>query len=155
MAFKSNLDEIVDVVRVSRERWGGTANDIRYTFNVAHIADDFRRREYLDRSDWDLLTSRLSTCGYPVAIAYPPNEGYETLLEAPSFFQARDRTDLPRRVTFTRPMGLRAGADGTVLVSDAEDALRVNINSLDDPVHFFRSLLRHAQPRSDGAVLLT
>jgi hypothetical protein len=154
MAFKSNLDEIIDLVRISRERWGGAGNDIRYTFNVAHITDEFRRREYLDRSDWDGLTARLNACAYPVHIAYPPNEGYEALLEAPSFFQPREKKAGPTRVTFTRPMGLRAGADGTVLVSDAEDALRVNINSLDDPVHFFRSLVRQTQPRNDGVVLM-
>jgi hypothetical protein len=154
MAFKSNFDEIVSLVRTSRERWGATANDIRYTFNVAHIQDEFRQREYLDQADWGVLTERLNASGYPVTIAYPPSEGYETLLEAPSFFQARDRKPSPQRLTLTRPMGLRAGADGTVLVSDAEDALRVNINSLDDPVRFFRSLLRQTQPRSDGAVLM-
>jgi hypothetical protein len=29
----------------------------------------------------------------------------------------------------------------------------VDINSLEDPVHFFRSLLRQARPRNDGVEL--
>jgi hypothetical protein len=44
--------------------------------------------------------------------------------------------------------------DGTLVISDAEDALRVNINCLDDPPHFFRSLLRQARLRDDGALLM-
>jgi len=56
-------------------------------------------------------------------------------------------------VAITKPLGLRVAPDGTVLVSDAEHALRVDLNSLEDPVHFFRALLRQARPRTDGKLV--
>lgn len=155
MAFRSNFDEIAEIVKLTRERWLGVENEIRYTFNVKHITDDFRQREYLHKEDWPALSERLDATGYKVNIAYPPADGYEeTIKPAQNFFEARGPSDGPPRVTFTKPMGLRAAPDGTILVSDAEDALRVNINSLEDPVRFFRSLLRQAQPRTDGVVLV-
>lgn len=152
MAFKSNLDEIPEVVRVSRDRWLSSGHEIRYTFNVAHITDEFRRREYLFPSDWENLTRRLNDTGAPFVIAPPPADGYEeTIKPSQNFFENRpEHGDDQSRVAFTRPMGLRVASDGTVLVADAERALRVNLNSLEDPVHFFRSLQRQARPRADG-----
>lgn len=155
MAFRSNFDEIADIVRLTHERWLASENEIRYTFNVAHITDEFRQQEYLTKDDWPVLTRRLEETGHKVSISYPPADGYEeTIAPAQNFFDTRPAPGRAPRATFTKPMGLRAAPDGTVLVSDAEDALRVNINSLDDPARFFRSLLRQAQPREDGAVLV-
>jgi MoaA/NifB/PqqE/SkfB family radical SAM enzyme len=149
MAFRSNFEEIPEIVRMSRDRWRSSENEIRYTFNVAHITDEFRQQEYLHKEDWETLTARLHALGHPVQIQYPPADGYEeTILPAQNFFGAHNG---PRtRVSLTRPLGLRVAPDGTVLVSDAEHALRVDINSLEDPVHFFRSLLRQARARNDG-----
>jgi MoaA/NifB/PqqE/SkfB family radical SAM enzyme len=154
MAFKSNFDEIPDVVNVSRERWLSSENEIRYTFNVAHVTDDFRKREYLFKDDWDTLTQRLEDTGAPYLISYPPQDAYEeTIKPAQNFFESREQADDQTRATFTRPMGLRVASDGTVLIVDAEDALRINLNSLEDPLHFFRSLLRQSRPRPDGATM--
>ena len=152
MAFKSNLDEIPGIVTVSRDRWLSTENTIRYTFNVAHITDEFRRREYLVPEDWASLTRRLEATGAPFVISHPPADGYEaTIKPSQNFFEDRaEAADDQTRVTLTRPMGLRVASDGTVLVVDAERALRVNLNSLEDPVHFFLSLQRQAQPRADA-----
>jgi MoaA/NifB/PqqE/SkfB family radical SAM enzyme len=152
MAFQSNLDEIPEILRVARDRWLSSGHEIRYTFNVAHITDEFRRREYLFPSDWATLTQRLHDTGVPFAIAPPPEGGYEeTIKPSQNFFEDRpEQGDDQSRAAFTRPMGLRVASDGTVLVVDAERALRVNLNSLEDPVHFFRSLQRQARPRPDG-----
>ncbi len=153
MAFKSNLDEIPEIVTVSRDRWLSTENTIRYTFNVAHITDEFRRREYLAPEDWASLTQQLEATGAPFVISHPPADGYEaTIKPSQNFFEDRsEAADDQTRVTLTRPMGLRVASDGTVLVVDAERALRVNLNSLEDPVHFFLSLQRQTQPRADAA----
>jgi hypothetical protein len=153
MAFASNFEEIPTLVKTTRERWRSSENEIRYTFNVAHITDDFRAQEYLRQEDWAVLTERLNALGQPLQISYPPKEGYEeTILPAQNF---RDAPQGPRtRLTMTKPLGLRVSPDGTVLISDAEDAMRIDINSLDDPAHFFRSLLHQAKPREDGLVVL-
>lgn len=156
MAFKSNLEEIPEIVTVSRERWLSTQNAIRYTFNVEHITDEFRRREYLFPEDWASLTQRLEATGAPFVICPPPADGYEAMITpSQNFFEDRGEAagDRPHQA-FTRPMGLRVASDGTVVVVDAERALRVNLNSLDDPVDFFLSLQRRAQPRTDEAPAL-
>jgi MoaA/NifB/PqqE/SkfB family radical SAM enzyme len=152
MAFRSNLEEIPEVVRVSRDRWLSTGNEIRYTFNVAHITDEFRRREYLFPSDWETLTERLNRTGVPFVIAPPPADGYEeTIKPSQNFFEDRAAgLDDQARLTLTRPLGLRVAPDGTVVIVDAERALRVNLNDLDDPVAYFRALDRRAQPRAGG-----
>jgi hypothetical protein len=152
MAFKSNLDEIPGIVAAARERWLSSEHTIRYTFNVAHITDEFRRREYLVPEDWASLSQRLEATGVPFTISHPPADGYEaTIKPSQNFFEDRGETpDDQTRVAFTRPMGLRVASDGTVLVVDAERALRVNLNSLEDPVHFFLSLQRQTQPRADA-----
>jgi MoaA/NifB/PqqE/SkfB family radical SAM enzyme len=153
MAFKSNLDEIVDIVRMSREQWLSSENEIRYTFNAAHITDEFREQEYLHHEDWAVLTDRLNASGYPVLISYPPEGADKTSPSAQSVFDLPEPATDRGRVKITKPMGLRAAYDGTIVISDAEDALRVNVNSLEDPVHFFRALIRQAHFRSDGALL--
>ena len=99
---------------LTREKWLGVENEIRYTFNVKHITDDFRQREYLHKEDWPGSAARLDATGYKVNIAYPPADGYEeTIKPAQNFFEARGPSDGPPRVTFTKPMGLRAAPDGT------------------------------------------
>jgi MoaA/NifB/PqqE/SkfB family radical SAM enzyme len=150
MAFKSNFDEIATIVRRSREEWIASANEIRYTFNVSHITDEFRAREYLTREDWPRLTQLLQQTGYPVEISYPPEENYEKIEPAQNYYdQPGGKAE---RILITKPMGLRVRPDGTVLVNGAEDGFRVNINSLDNPARFFRALLRQATPRFDGFV---
>ncbi|MPY86430.1 MAG: radical SAM protein [Luteitalea sp.] len=148
MAFKSNFDELPEIVRYSREHWLASENEIRYTFNVAHITDDFRRREYLHKDEWGLLTERLHQTGYPVLITYPPEDGYEETIEpAQNYYEFQGPTGDPSRLQFLKPLGLRARPDGTLLVVGAEDAFRININALDNPARFFRSLLKQCQPR--------
>ncbi|MGH9163757.1 MAG: radical SAM protein [Vicinamibacteraceae bacterium] len=148
MAFKSNLDELPEIVRQSREHWLASENEVRYTFNVAHITDDFRRREYLHKADWDLLSRRLEQTGYPVLISYPPEDDYEEkTVPSQNYYEFQGPTGDPAYLRLLRPLGLRVRPDGTVFVGGAEDALRVNINALNDPVLFFRALSRQCQPR--------
>jgi hypothetical protein len=153
MAFKSNLHEIETIVRTTRERWLSTENEIRYTFNVAHITDTFRQQEYLDATDWAPLDARLHALGVPIVILPPPADGYEETITPQNFFDSGPRPGFAPRATFTKPMGLRVSSDGTVLVSDAEDALRVKIDSLEDPLAFFRALHRQAKMRDDNTYI--
>ena len=155
MAFKSNMDEIPTLVRYAREHWLASEHEIRYAFNTANIADEFRRREYLGPGDWAILTQHLHETGCPFVIAYPPNgAGDEKIEPAQNYYESQGPTGDPHRMQITRPIGLRARQDGTILVNGAEDGLRVNINALNDPVLFFRSLVRQAKPRPDGAMLI-
>ncbi|MPY88564.1 MAG: radical SAM protein [Luteitalea sp.] len=146
MAFRSNFEEIPEIVRYSREHWLASENEIRYTFNVAHITDDFRRQEYLHKEDWEVLTERLHRSGYPVRISYPPEDD-EQKIPAQNYYEFQEPTGDPSYMRLFKPLGLRARPDGTILVGGAEDALRVNITALKDPVRFFRAVLKECQPR--------
>ena len=66
MAFKSNLDEIPEIVRVSRERWLSTDNTIRYTDHILAQAIAKRMCEHIAR-DGRLLAqaARLSARARP------------------------------------------------------------------------------------------
>ena len=141
MAFKSNLDEIPRIVEYSNEHWLAFENEVRYTYNVSHIADEFRREHYLDRRDWDSLTTALEKLPYRYSVAYPPQEGYEELIQPSANYEDCSESSLGNReIALERPFALRARPDGTLLVVGREKQFAVNVHSLPDPVGFFRNL---------------
>jgi molybdenum cofactor biosynthesis enzyme MoaA len=83
MAYKSNLRELPEMVRYLRDEGLGRRIELRHTFNVDHVDPEFKRREFLDRAEWDWLEQQLS--GYPAgevlvwraADAPEPGELYE------------------------------------------------------------------------------
>ena len=141
MAFKSNLDEIPRIVEYSNEHWLAFENEIRYTYNVSHITDEFRREHYLDRRDWNSLTAALEKLPYRYSVAYPPQDGYEELIQPSANYENCSGSSLRGgEIAFERPLALRARPDGTLLVVGRENQFAVNIHSLPDPVEFFRNL---------------
>jgi hypothetical protein len=140
MAFKSNLEEIPNIVQQTHERWLSSENEIRYTYNFEHITDGFRREHYLLKADWPILTEKLARLPYNYTISYPP-EDYATELVMPTFDLDAPRPAGPqdgRR--FERPLRLRARPDGTILIEGHESEFSVDIGSLQDPSSFFRQL---------------
>jgi hypothetical protein len=139
MAFKSNLEELPRIVEHSNLHWLSTENEIRYTYNMAHITDPFRKEHYLHREDWDGLTARLKQLPYRYVIDYPPEGGYEETLHSPANFdliQMRPET----KPAFVHPLSLRARPDGTLMVLGQESQFAANVHSLEDPVTFLREL---------------
>jgi hypothetical protein len=94
VAFRSSFDEIPKLVEHSHTHWLSTENEIRYTYNVAHIEDEFRREHYLRKDDWPVLTERLAQLPYQYVIAYPPEEGYEDRKRAMKKRSCHQRTIL-------------------------------------------------------------
>jgi hypothetical protein len=141
VAFRSNFDEIPKLVEHSHTHWLSTENEIRYTYNVAHIEDEFRREHYLRKDDWPVLTERLAQLPYKYEIAYPPEKGYEeTIMPSANYFEIQKAVQLVPRPSFDRPLELRARPDGTLVIVGRESQFAVNVNTLDDPVKFFEAL---------------
>ncbi len=141
MAFKSNLEEIPRIVEHSNLNWLSSENEIRYTYNVAHIEDQFRKDHYLHREDWAGLTASLQRLPYPHVIAYPPEDGYEEMIQmSANYFDLIQIGKPATKPVFDHPLSLRARPDGTLMVANRESQFGANIQSLQDPVAFLRNL---------------
>ena len=139
MAFRSNLQEIPKIIRQSHERWLSSENEIRYTMNFEHIGDSFRTEHYLHKTDWPLLTEKLSQLPHNYTIVYPP-ENYEELIMPTFDLEASKPAGPPAGLNFKRPLCLRARPNGNILVVGHESEFAVDIHSLPDPPAFFQSL---------------
>src|SRR5260370_9304665 len=56
VAFRSNFDEIPKIVEHSHTHWLSVENEIRYTYNIAHIVHECRREHYLPKRDWLIVS---------------------------------------------------------------------------------------------------
>src|SRR5690606_24351412 len=110
MAFKSNLDELPKMVEYTNEHGCASENEIRYTFNFAHITDEFRRKHYLERADWDTLDNMLAALpDANVRIERPPLDHEELILPTTHFDRLRTPADaLPLIPPDKVPLMLRA-----------------------------------------------
>lgn len=145
MAFKCNLNEIPEIVRRTNEHYLSSANEIRYTFNMRHIADEFRRTEYLEKKDWETLSAQLRALPYPCLIATPPagSESIDVVLPSANYQIKNSSQDwYGGRVEF--PIQLRIRVDGALLVVGHEDHWAVNIRDLEDPKEFVLRMLKSA-----------
>jgi hypothetical protein len=136
MALRSNLDEIPEIVRRTQEEHLSSENEIRYTFNVGHITDEFRREQYPSAEEWDLLTARLERLPYPYVITYPPPGAEELSLGSANYQDVRPSQGSFDGPGLEPPIGLRARMDGVVMVADYEGCWAADINTLDDPPAF-------------------
>jgi MoaA/NifB/PqqE/SkfB family radical SAM enzyme len=138
MAFKSNLNEIPTIIKESHEKYFACENEIRYTYNVHHITDDFRRRHYLHKEDWTVLNEKLKGLPYRYSISYPP-ENYEELIEpSANYFDFDTELRPPSKIEL--PLALRGRHDGTLMIEGHEQYLRINVNSCADPLGVLRNL---------------
>jgi hypothetical protein len=94
VAFRSSFDEIPKLVEHSHTHWLSTENEIRYTYNVAHIEDEFRREHYLSKGRLAGAYRTFGSVAVQYVIAYPPEEGYEDRKRAMKKRSCHQRTIL-------------------------------------------------------------
>ena len=148
MAYRSNLAEIPDLVAHLREEKDASFIDIRYTYDMAHIPDEFKQVEFLNHHEWRWLQSELAQ--------YPSHEVHLSLppaLAAPPL----SKTSLPPAPTAPPPLPtivpgefeFRVSYDGAVCVSPiyssnrpdvVPDLAKTNIMDIHDAVEFILSL---------------
>ena len=145
MALKCNLDEIPAIIERTHREWLWTENEIRYTYNVEHFSDTFRKTFFLSKEDWVRLTLLLTDVSYRHTVAYPPMEEYlDRILPSANYFElgkhARTVNAQPLRA-LRRPLKLRYRPNGNLVVDGLEQNFQVNINELEDPCAYFREAL--------------
>ncbi len=88
MAYRSNFQELPELVRILREQKRAWQVEIRYTFNMAHIPPAFREEEFMSTAEWEWLSKALR--GFDpneVLLMLPPDgKGYDR--EAASAIEA-------------------------------------------------------------------
>jgi MoaA/NifB/PqqE/SkfB family radical SAM enzyme len=153
MAFRSNRDEIPDLVTWMNESGLASQIEVRYTFNTWNIAQEFRVEQYLRDEDWDALRARLDALPYTNCVLGVPPPGYaqkEPTLSANWFDTYKDPENvrtLPMERPFPTPLQLRARPDGRLHLSGQEHRFTVNVADLEDPIGYFEELCAMAAPR--------
>jgi len=132
MVYRSNFAEIPDLVEhlVSERR--ADEVQLRFTYDVAHIDDAFRKAEYIDEPQWDILDD--------LARRYPP--GKVVVVRPPTQQVVEEFFELRGRYQF------RTSWDGSVKVlqyrvpfpDEAHPLVETNVRDIADPLAFFASL---------------
>lgn len=150
MAYRSNLDELPELVRYLLEERRAWQVEVRYTFEVPHLPDDFRKAEFLDHEQWAWLRDQLSQ--YPtdrVQLMLPPEPAPPSATSAEPPVQT---TVPPVRAGFLPHRYLfRMSWDGSVRVfgvlsdscfNEAHERLMLetNVRDITDPPAFFDTL---------------
>jgi len=172
MAYKANLAEIPDLVAYLREERSASVVSIRYTFDMPHIAEEFKQAEYLDYYDWQWLKSELAK--YPaneVGLALPPQLTAPVIASVDEMPMKRElsfaappdgseRTQMPEVSASTTPIvpgafEFRLSYNGKACISPINKAnepdgtlAETNVVDIHDPVDFFRSLELRQNSRS-------
>ncbi len=151
MAFRSNREEIPDLVRWMNESGLAWEIEVRYTFNTLNIEEDFRREQFLNVDDWDALRVRLEALSYDnCVIGLPPADYEKADQELPAnwfdTYKAPNNAPLPAP-SFNAPLQLRARPDGRLHLSGQEHLFSVNVANLEDPVRYFEALCATAASR--------
>ena len=145
MAYRSNLSEIPRLVDHLRNERVASQVEIRHTFEVEHIATEFREAEFLDNADWEWLAQQLASFPDDEVLLIPPprpvvshvaRSGVSAETGSPSFIP--------------RPLNLRLQYDGKLIVygewpgpdglPEHEQFVVTNVHYLRNPREFLLSL---------------
>jgi sulfatase maturation enzyme AslB (radical SAM superfamily) len=158
MAYKSNLRELPELARYLLDEREASQLEVRYTFDVPHLAPDFRAAEFLDDEDWDWLEGQLAAFpGDKVRLWRPARRTEDTHDTPPPASPAS--TTSPRLLG---PVLFRLSWDGTLRVRglhadsrgdapEESELLATNIGEVADAEALVDDLTRRAFaiPQSD------
>jgi hypothetical protein len=137
MAFRSNVGELAELVRLAHERYSADQHEIRCcTYDAEHVSDEFRRTQYLNLQEWTRMLEALREVPYPYVVSPPPGDKIEPSANFPNVQcpQLVDHSTLPV------PLRLRGRPDGTLMIDRHENSWRMNVNQVPDPVGALRAL---------------
>ena len=150
MAYRSNLAEIPDLVRHLRDERLAWQVEVRHTFDVAHIPQDFRDNEFLTAADWAWLAEKLDLYSSDEVLLIPP-PAPDPCAAAVSTLKLPPKSNSdPVPGLVTRPLNIRLDWEGRLVVygewtgptgmREHEDFVVTNIHHLRDPRQFFVSM---------------
>ncbi len=149
MAYRANLTEIPDLVKYLRDERLAWQVEVRHTFDVAHIPNEFRESEFLGEEDWKWLAEQLAV--YPsdeVLLIAPPEPDPSA---QPAATPAESHA-APQQIhgLVTRPLNIRVEWDGALTVYGEwigsagervhERFVVTNLHYLRDPRQFLTAL---------------
>jgi len=155
MAFTGNYREIPDIIRFGRSI-GATSHEVRFVYYMPHIVE-WGRQHLLSRQQWAELETALAPLSSPTLVIGAPTEDTRQNFEDASGLESYQAPEAPWGGAETNPpfvkaeqiglqfadeqLRLRLRWDG-LMISDrpSEHALRVNVNSLEDPVAYFEAI---------------
>ena len=150
LVYKSNLKEIPSLVEHLLAKRGADEIQLRFTFDVPHIPQDFRATEYADDADWDRLEEQVAH--FPadkVKVIRDPSAEAPAVSGEASAVLARE-TGTPLGVVLPGRFEFQTSYDGTIKVkrfwaipfdtSGEPPILEVNAKDIADPLAFFASL---------------
>jgi sulfatase maturation enzyme AslB (radical SAM superfamily) len=114
MVYKSNLLELPDMVRYLLDQRQAWQVELRYTFDVPHLAPAFRRSEFLNREEWAALRNRLAH--FPadrVLLIPPPDSSFQADGADDTPYDAKPDQPVPDTKPATDPHEIEAGEPAT------------------------------------------
>lgn len=135
MVYRTNLAEIPELVRYLVEERAAAQVQLRFTFDVPHIPQEFRETEYVADADWDWLERQ--TDHYPrdlVQVIRPPPAQSEAGVRMPGRYECKLSWDGTLRVQ--RYWAVPFDTAGEPPVAE------VNVRDIADPLAFIDSLPR-------------
>jgi len=139
MVYKSNLEEIPDLTKYLIEERCADEVQLRFTFDVPHIAKDFKESEFLDDADWITLQNSIAHLPQDkICLVLPPQSdvGTEEMVGADDH--------LPGRFEF------KISWDGQLIVkrywsmpydgTHEERVADINVRDIPDALEFLRNL---------------
>jgi molybdenum cofactor biosynthesis enzyme MoaA len=147
MVYKSNVAELPDLSRHLLAERNAATVQLRYTFDVPHLAPDFRASEFLDADEWLSLRDRLAPLPPdrvqllmpPDVLPAPPSPADRTTpLVMQDYYLFGLSWDGTLRVNGVRPESRGDGAIET-------EIMVTNVNDIADPAAFLDGLAAAAQ----------
>ncbi len=145
--FRSNADEIPDLVEMTRTDYGAWQNEIRAVFDMPYTAQNFKDEEYIDIQKWNEIKGRLSKYSSDDVVVIDPQDPATEETTAPDAPQGKVRTQL-----VPRPLNIRVDWSGNIYVygpyreSDEQgngfttDYVASNVNRIRNLTGFINSL---------------
>jgi molybdenum cofactor biosynthesis enzyme MoaA len=158
MCYRSNLHEIPHLVEILLQDKRAWQVELRHTYDVPHLPDDFRNEEFLTTAEWAWLKAAVAHHDKErVVLLMPPGElgyvaeGYVKPQPAPAGDDgafdppggALNRAPRPFNIAMTWDGTLRVygfHADGPNERERFTDYAKTNIHFLDDPLRFLLGL---------------
>lgn len=127
MVFKSNYDELEDIVKFCSEELGASEHELRYPFKLPHITEEFRENHYLEYEKWFELDEKLKTLPYLTHFELPTDEYRERIFTPIDYYLNRD----PNRPLLVptppkKPFGIRFSSNGDGRIEDLEEHFHIN-----------------------------
>lgn len=137
MVYRSNVDELPEMVRYLLDERRAWQVELRYTFDVPHLPEGFREAEFLDAAQWLELRDRLAI--YPsdrVQLSLPP-VGVMPVATGGAIVRDQYMARMSWDGSF-RLFGVEAASRGDNLIE--RQVLAANVREIGDPRAFLAGL---------------